>query len=904
MALVDLAEIAIVDELLTRDNSEEWKVKTKNYLSDQDLWGIEDEVRTYRYAENQFQPWTIRKKGNGRLRITCGLELLPAILHKEAWEALAATTNLDEAAATINFGEAAAATNLDGVLIFNEILTSTNYENWKMNMKNILLRRDLWSFVGTKAFQPPSGQADNFSIWKAANRKALEILNMSCGEEMLPHILYIDSFRDAWNHLALVAAASTAEKERYGRMLQAAITAKAKLNGVIEENKIRSPSNHKDWKVYMENLLKTKYLWGILDDSEDIVDESAHRTAPNWSHKNREALKTIRMSCGPEMRFLGEVDKAKEAWERLEAADCLDGAYIKYIPLLQAIQNDEFLGFLRYAERVHFNAEAARAKLTEEGLTALHYAVKLGKADIVKFLVHLMTGKDLEIKTDQGQTALSIAAEGNNVELVKIMVTKNPKLLFIKDGLKHIPLVTSAINGDEDVLRYLYSQTNLGNVNYKEIGDKNVATLITAALRVDLFDVALELLRKFPKLATTKDEYEMTVFNVLAGKPSAFPSGNRFGFWRTCIYEWIDVEEPGFICKALIAVVPGIKHIHDMKVSHAQAHEILEIVRPLLSRLSSSQLVEAKACEAIYLTTIHGIVEFFTVLMNQPNLIDFRDEDGRGLFQNAVLYRQQNIFDIISQMGLRNEITDSLDKDGNNILHCAGIWESSRLDKVSGEALQMQREIQWYQEVERLVKLRHREMENKEGLKPKDLFKKQHKNLAKEAASWMKETSQACMVVSTLIATVMFAAAFTVPGGNDQNTGLPMFQKKRAFAIFIVSDAISLFSSCTSVLMFFSLLTARYAQQDFLVSLHRKLILGLSSLFISIATMMAAFAATLVIAVQREVWWAYIPVTLLASVPVILFGLLQLPLFVDIVKSTYWPSLPRKKTLYVKKKNK
>ncbi|KAI3962739.1 hypothetical protein MKW92_032596 [Papaver armeniacum] len=160
------------------------------------------------------------------------------------------------------------------------------------------------------------------------------------------------------------------------------------------------------------------------------------------------------------------------------------------------------------------------------------------------------------------------------------------------------------------------------------------------------------------------------------------------------------------------------------------------------------------------------------------------------------------------------------------------------------------------------------------------------------------------MVVSTLIATVMFAAAFTVPGGNDQSTGHPMFRKKRSFAIFIVSDAVSLFSSCTSVLMFFSLLTARYAQQDFLVSLPRKLILGLSSLFISIATMMAAFAATLVLALQKEAWWAYIPVTLLASIPVILFGLLQLPLFYDILKSTYWPSLPRKKILYVKKINK
>ncbi|KAI3836656.1 hypothetical protein MKX03_034939 [Papaver bracteatum] len=134
-------------------------------------------------------------------------------------------------------------------------------------------------------------------------------------------------------------------------------------------------------------------------------------------------------------------------------------------------------------------------------------------------------------------------------------------------------------------------------------------------------------------------------------------------------------------------------------------------------------------------------------------------------------------------------------------------------------------------------------MKNGKGVKPEALFTQQHENLVKDGETWVKEASQACTVVSTLIATVMFTAAFTIPGGNDQNTGLPMFLKSKPFFFFIVSDSISLFASCTSILMFFTLLTTRYAERDFLTSLPKKLILGLLFLFISIATMLAAYCS-------------------------------------------------------------
>ena len=133
--------------------------------------------------------------------------------------------------------------------------------------------------------------------------------------------------------------------------------------------------------------------------------------------------------------------------------------------------------------------------------------------------------------------------------------------------------------------------------------------------------------------------------------------------------------------------------------------------------------------------------------------------------------------------------------------------------------------------------------ENHNNLKPRELFTKNHKDLMNAGEKWMKDTASSCSLVGSLIATIMFAAAFTIPGGNNQETGFPIFLEEKWFKIFIISDAISLFSSTASVLMFLGILTSRYAEDDFLTSLPTKLIIGLFTLFFSIATMTIAFCA-------------------------------------------------------------
>ncbi|KAK4368285.1 hypothetical protein RND71_012077 [Anisodus tanguticus] len=208
--------------------------------------------------------------------------------------------------------------------------------------------------------------------------------------------------------------------------------------------------------------------------------------------------------------------------------------------------------------------------------------------------------------------------------------------------------------------------------------------------------------------------------------------------------------------------------------------------------------------------------------------------------------------------------------------------------RVSGAALQMQREMLWFKEVEKIVPPSLHRSKNRDGKTPRQLFTEEHKQLLKEGERWMKDTANSCMIVATLIATMVFAAAFTVPGGNNGDIGTPIMLKLNAFAVFVISDAVALCGSIVSIIMFLSILTSRYAEDDFLVSLPAKLLFGLTALFVSIVSMLLAFVATFFLVYNNHRAWEPKLIAAFAGVPVALFGCLQYKLWFDVAKSTYW----------------
>ncbi|KAI3920271.1 hypothetical protein MKW92_038862 [Papaver armeniacum] len=357
-----------------------------------------------------------------------------------------------------------------------------------------------------------------------------------------------------------------------------------------------------------------------------------------------------------------------------------------------------------------------------------------------------------------------------------------------------------------------------------------------------------------------------------------------------------------FIMPCLMRV-PNFKQLYKQKLMHKQA---LALVQNMLTQLDETmnrkELKEFfESCTFIKTAIKHGSTEVIMATLEKFCCLIMHEISGQTMVQMAVEERNDTILNYLCEtadiMGKKMDLVSKDDKSYNTILHyAANLAPSAKLNLVSGAALQMQRELQWFKGVERILRMKSRCRTNGDGNTAQHIFTEEHKGLVEKGEKWMKDTSGSCMLVAALIATVAFAAAFTVPGGNVSDTnnainGTPVFLGRTSFTVFVVADALALFSSITSVLMFLAIYTSRYAEEDFLKSLPQKLIIGLATLFVSMATILIAFSASLFIVLGDIFTWALIPITLFGCVPVVLFAWLQLPLFVEYVRSAYWGKL-------------
>ncbi|KAI3854835.1 hypothetical protein MKX03_004228 [Papaver bracteatum] len=586
----------------------------------------------------------------------------------------------------------------------------------------------------------------------------------------------------------------------------------------------------------------------------------------------------------------------------------------KYLPLYKAALEGNWEKAKDFFDNVDKKAVAARITFSLE--TALHVAAGAGHLMFMKNLMKLLKPKQLEIKNKDGETALQNAVIAGNFEAVKAMVQKNPKLTLIPDNYGWIPLVNaskyaSVKEQKKEMIDYLYSVTRENDVDKRPsaFSGNLGAQVICSIIGAGFYDIAHDMVQRYPELATVTDNNGVSALEMMAGSPHAFLSGTQLTFLERRIYPymgnyWVgkpaDIEKAGESLKVGIpSRVPFIKQLYNKKLMNEEAVALVKcICEKIVSSMSSSEVEEFfQRTNILGTATKSGTVELVTeCLENFPDLVWVRmGEEGHNVFMSAVQERQEKIFNLVYKIsGYRKKLEASIDFSNNTILHLAAKLESrSKLSSVSCIALKVQREIQWFKEVESIVPPSHGLLRNREGDTAQDIFEdKEHKKLFFDGKRWMTDTSQALAFVSALILTVVFAATFTVPGGtfsddSDINRGIPIFLNKNSFLLFAISNAVALFSSTSSLLMFLGLLTSQYEHGDFLRSLPKRLIIGLVTLFISIVTMMVAFCATLATYLGPRFTWIPIPLSMVAAVPVCMFLCTHLPMFVKMVRCTY-----------------
>ncbi|KAI4354012.1 hypothetical protein L6164_002914 [Bauhinia variegata] len=587
----------------------------------------------------------------------------------------------------------------------------------------------------------------------------------------------------------------------------------------------------------------------------------------------------------------------------------------------RALQNKDWESFKRFFQQ---DKKALLEPFDLAGSTAIHITAIYKQPQLLKELLQMLSPRDrwhaLRRKNDLQSnllhvvdTSVEVAEVVLNCEKVlprppddeideREMEEKELPLLEIRNLMGETPIYRAAIDGNLELLKYLTKK--VADLE-KHFHRKDKVSILHSAVVAQRFDFLPEYKYHEDEVDASSNDHIPTS-DIEKGENSIKPyisvlSRINSAIWNRLSNEWDGIrrlmknKKKNILAEQLandLAIEDDSwrkNFIHEQKTPNI----LPAILRSKVSTLGKQsqpnrekeQTEQSSHSNSEYtpllLAAASGIVEIVDKLLKMyPEVIDHVSEDELNILHVAVMYRQREIYRIIKKYGAEKWLNYQLSRNGNSLLHQVGSTEFYRKRQKSGIAYQLQDELRWFHRVEKILPSYLIIHCNDDHLTAEDHFNEQHSEMLKEARQWIKDTSQSCSTVAVLVATVVFTAAYTIPGGNDER-GVPVFLSSPIFLFFTIMDVVALASSLASVVMFLSILTSPFEMQDFRNSLPRKLSVGFGFLFFSLITTMLAFSATILLTIRLEkTKWTSTLVYSAAFFPVAVFGLFEFPFYV------------------------
>ncbi|XP_049391299.1 uncharacterized protein LOC125855602 [Solanum stenotomum] len=316
-----------------------------------------------------------------------------------------------------------------------------------------------------------------------------------------------------------------------------------------------------------------------------------------------------------------------------------------------------------------------------------------------------------------------------------------------------------------------------------------------------------------------------------------------------------------------------LEYIRDKKWKHQNAIKLAECLCEELQNISEkeiSAIVGGPLLQAAHFDN-YKLVEI--IVTKFPSSIYYHHENGKNILHVAVENRSKNVFKLVSQMNQHSHhLVTSIDSSNNTMLHLAGkLSEEKELKKTFGAALNMQEGLRWFEAVKQILPPSYYQHLNNNGKTAHQVFTEQHSYLRIQGEKWMKDTSSLCAIIATLIVTIAFSASITFPEIKNCENALPISFKKGFLTAFIFSNTVSLSTSCISLFAFVSILTSRYAEEDFSYVFPKRLLCGLLMLYASVEAMMLSFGCALYFVLKDIEMVFYVVFIVVVLLPILAF---------------------------------
>ncbi|XP_028789100.1 ankyrin repeat-containing protein ITN1-like [Neltuma alba] len=323
------------------------------------------------------------------------------------------------------------------------------------------------------------------------------------------------------------------------------------------------------------------------------------------------------------------------------------------------------------------------------------------------------------------------------------------------------------------------------------------------------------------------------------------------------------------------------------------AHSVMSPGTPSFLKMSTNK--DGERIETpLMIAAKNGVVDIVKKALKKiPSSINIDDvnDEGKNIVLLAAEKKQTKVYEFLCKpeiLALTGSLFQQVDNDGNSALHLAARYGGGRNLNHHGEAFLMQWEFKWFEYVRRSMRRGVFSRYNKKLESPDDIFKETHKDLITQRdEEWLSKTSGACSVVSTLIATVAFATAASVPGGFDQNHGFPLLIHKQIYQFFVAMSLAALCFSLIATILLLSLATARFNVVQFYIDLPFRLFLGMSTMFISILCMWISFCASHSFLLVDKARKVYIPIYIIISIPATIYAITNFPVFWNLLTTSF-----------------
>ncbi|KAL8511168.1 hypothetical protein ACS0TY_017842 [Phlomoides rotata] len=512
-------------------------------------------------------------------------------------------------------------------------------------------------------------------------------------------------------------------------------------------------------------------------------------------------------------------------------------------------------------------------RLSPAGNTFLHVAAKYGNEDIVTYISAKKPSLVLS-KNFNGETALHLAAKAGDESVVKalvlihndVLILPENNLLRATNNRGSTALHEALSNGWSCIAEYLIEEDP--ELSYYRNKDGESALYLAA--KAGFADCVTLILR-----LSTDEERTDVLFKKKSPIQAAIKGKRRE------------------MLEAMLNTKPSLVQLRDGEgktpLHYAASYGCLEDVRYLLNQCPTNATQRDKSGSfPVHLASIKGYVDVISLLLQDfPEPVELLDREGRNILHIAAKNGRFKAVSFVLENPDLDGFINMKDKHGNTPLHLATMYWHPKIVHA----------LTWDKRVDIKV-ANHRGMT---ALDVADAFMSSnppytesltwaalraagtprslsYKTAGRKKSSYRdsyKERVSTLLLVSTLVATVTFAAGFTVPGGynsseSDKNIGLATLLREKGFHIFVFCDTIAMYSSIIVAVVLI------WAQLGDLALVLNVITLSVPLLGIALIMMAMAFMAGVFIAVSKLNWLASAVLIMGITFIVILFLLILL----------------------------